>query len=175
MPGNRAWLWPNGPGHLAPRRLASMPMSTTASPPMNRNVKYRHGRHAARLLAPAWGGVGLDRASREMLHAQGLDFPGWQRRQLGILSALFRSTPSHPAFVLGPKPRHGHSDGPVTAAAVPRWPLRGSENTGINFVPRLDQGLGKAAAHVLDVTTKCSRRIKVAFKQFDHATQKNLT
>ena len=59
--------------------------------------------HAARLLAPAWGSVGLDRVSREKFHAQGLSPPAWPRRQLGILRVLTRSPPPprHLAVVLG--------------------------------------------------------------------------
>jgi len=45
MPGNQALLWLNGPGNLAPRRLASMPMSTTANPSMNKNVIYGGAAH----------------------------------------------------------------------------------------------------------------------------------
>ena len=59
------------------------------------------GEREKSLLAPAWSSVSLDRVSREKCHAQGLGFPGWPRRQLGILSALFRSAPSDLAFVRG--------------------------------------------------------------------------
>ena len=42
----------------------------------------RHSLHAARLLAPAWGSVCLDRVSREKFHAHRL----WPRRQLALVS-----------------------------------------------------------------------------------------
>jgi len=83
-----ATLWHSQP-------LRNLPQSVHS---LRRNPRARqgrwHGRHAARLLSPAWGSVGLDRVSREKCHAQGLGSPGWPRRQLGILGALFRSTPS---------------------------------------------------------------------------------
>ena len=69
-------------------------------------VSSKNGPHAKQgvyrqINKCAWGSVGLDRVSRENCLAQGLGSPGWPRRQLGILSALFRSAPSDLAFVRG--------------------------------------------------------------------------
>jgi len=70
----------------------------------------RHGRHAARLLAPAWGSIGLDRVSREKFHAQGLGFSGWSRRQLALVSwVLF--------------------EGALFVGSVTRWPLPTGEKS----------------------------------------------
>jgi len=104
-------------GAVAPPPLQNLSQSAHS---LQRNPRARPGVGTVgttRLRALAWGSAGLDRVSREKCHAQGLGSPGWPRRQLDILSALFRSTPSDPSFAFGPRPRHGHSNGLVTAAA----------------------------------------------------------
>ena len=48
----------------------------------------RHGRRAARLLAPAWKSVGLDQVSRVKFHAQGPGYPGWPTGGVSLLGSF---------------------------------------------------------------------------------------